>query len=266
MVEFRLSPQEDWIFGVKMRGAILSFGPSGSEVAAASVASTLMLGVGLVVALSSSSGWTINGHAVENPAAMTVLGSLTVAYAIGFFVTSVLAGVRADHEGIVLRRIWRRQHVPWGSVAGVYVQETAPQRWSLYSGPDFMQWRARPVSSWSVGVVERIDGTSLRLPGFVAAARDQGLSLGFPTATELKIQALARFKAHVTGGSADLPARSGVIAAPAASKWTIPAYLIGSLALWLLMSWAAGTLLSPAFVVLGILVSLVRARQRQRFG
>ena len=266
MVEFRLSPQEDFVFGVRMRGATLSFGPSGSEVTAASLVSTLMLGVGLALALSSSSGSTINGYPVENPAAMPVLGSLTVVYAIGFFVTSVRAGVRADHEGIVLRSLWRRQHIPWGSIAGVHVQETAPQRWSLYVGADFMQWRARPVSSWSVGVVERVDGTSLRLPGFVAAVRDQGLSLGLATATELKMQALARFKAYVTGGSADLPAGPGVIAAPAAAKWTIPAHLAGGLVLWLLVSWAVGTLVSPAFLALGILVSLVRAGQQQRFG
>jgi len=53
--EFRLSPQEDWIFGVKLRRSTLSFGPSGSEVALATVACGLMIFIGAVMAAATAS-------------------------------------------------------------------------------------------------------------------------------------------------------------------------------------------------------------------
>lgn len=81
--EFRLSPQEDWIFGVKMRGSTLSFGPSGSEVVLATVVCSVMIVMGAPMAFSSSYGSTINGYPVKNPTAMLVFGVLVIAYAAG---------------------------------------------------------------------------------------------------------------------------------------------------------------------------------------
>lgn len=265
--KFQLSPNEDWIFGVKMRGSTLSFGPSGSSVAAACLACVMMGGIGALMAFSSSSGSTINGYAVRNPIAMMVFGVLTVAYAVGLLVTSLLVGVRADAEGMLLCRLWRRQRLPWSSIADVRAHETVPHRWDLLSGRNVIKFRMRPVASWSVGVVELLDGTIVRLPGFDAAARDDGLSLGSPTATELKVQALSRYRAHVTGRSSDAPSAVPTrIEDDAGSPWVIVWYIGGCLALWLLVSWAAGTLVSPVLLILGIVISLYQFAQRQRIG
>jgi hypothetical protein len=265
--EFRLSPQEDWIFGVKMRGSTLSFGPSGSEVALASVACGLMIFIGAVMAFGMSSGSTINGYPVENPTAMLVLGIAIIAYAAAFLISSLGVGVRADETGLTLRRLWSRRHVPWNGVAALRAHETVPHRWALFSSPNSLTFQMRTVSSWSIGVVEQLDGTVLRLPGFNAAARTDGLSLGLPTATELKVQALGRYMTCIAGRQN--PLQSG---APAQledahpSPWMIVGYLGAAVALWLLVSWAAGTLVSPVLLIVGIAINGYRFAQRQRAG
>lgn len=265
--EFRLSPQEDWIFGVKMRGSTLSFGPSGSEVALATVACGLMIFIGALIAFSSSSGSTINGYPVENPTAMLVLGISIMAYAAGFLISSLGVGVRADKAGLTLRRFWSRRHIPWSGVSAVRVQETAPHRWDLFAGPNSLKLQMRPVASWSIGVVERLDGTALRLPGFAAAARDDGLSLGLPTATELKVQALGRYMACTTGRQIESPSELPTqIENGRSSPWLIVWYLGAAIALWLLVSWAAGTPVSPVILLIAVVTSLYRFAQREHTG
>ena len=265
--KFRLSPQEDWIFGVKMRGSTLSFGPSGSEVALATIACSVMIVIGALMPFTSSSGSTINGYPVKNPTAMLVIGVLLIAYAAGFLISSLGVGVRADQAGLTLRRFWSRQHIPWSGIATVRVQETIPHRWDLFAGPNYLKMQMRPVASWSIGVVERLDGTALRLPGFAAAGRDDGLSLGLPTATELKVQALGRYMACTTDreieSQSDMPTQ---IENGHSSPWMIVRYLGGAVALWLLVSWAAGTLVNPVMLIVGAVISLYRFAQRGRIG
>lgn len=265
--EFRLSPQEDWIFGVKMRGSTLSFGPSGSEVALATVACGLMIFIGAVMAFGMSSGSTINGYPVKNPTAMLMIGVAIIAYAAGFLISSLGVGVRADATGLQLRRLWSRRHVPWSDVAALRAHETVPHRWDLFSGPDYLKFQMRPVSSWSVGVVEQVDGTVTRLPGFNAAARTDGLSLGLPTATELKVQALARYMTRITGvhnqPQTDVPTQ---LSDGEPSRWMLVGYLGAAVALWLLVSWAAGTLVNPLLLIVGIVFNVYRFTQRQRVG
>ena len=216
---------------------------------------------------TSSSGSTINGYPVKNPTGMTVLGVLTVAYASWFLVSSLLVGVRADADGLTLRRLWRSQRILWSTIADVRAHETVPHRWDLFSGPNIIKLRMRPVTSWSVGVVALIDGTVVRLPGFHTAARDDGLSLGTPTATELKVQALNRYRAHTTGIASDASTRTPTaIEDDAASPWIIVWYLGGCLALWLLVSWAAGTFVSPGLLIVGAAVSIYQFIQHRRIG
>lgn len=125
----------------------------------------------------------------------------------------------------------------------------------------------RPVASWSIGVIERLDGTALRLPGFAAAGRDDGLSLGLPTTTELKVQALGRYMACATGRQIEPPSEVPTqIEDGRSSPWRIVWYLGGSVALWLLVSWAAGTLVSPALLIVGIVINLYLFAQRERTG
>lgn len=262
-----MSPQEDWIFGVKMRGSTLSFGPSGSEVALATVVCGVMIVMGALMAFSSSYGSTINGYPVKNPTAMLVFGVLVIAYAAGFLISSLGVGVRADEAGLTLRRLWTRRHIPWSGIVAVRVHETVPRRWDLFAGPNYLKMQMRPVASWSIGVVERLDGTALRLPGFAAAGRDDGLSLGLPTATELKVQALGRYMACTTGrqieSPGDIPTQ---IEKGHSSPWMIVWYLGGAVALWLLVSWAAGTLVNPVLLIVGVVINLYRFAQRERAG
>ena len=136
----------------------------------------------------------------------------------------------------------------------------------LFSGPNVVKFRMRPVASWSIGVVERLDGTVLRLPGFAAAARDDGLSLGLPT-TELKVQALSRYMTCATGRPIESPSKAPTqIEDSASSPWMIVWYLGGSLALWLLVSWAAGTLVSPVLLIVVIVIGIYRFAQHERSG
>ena len=227
----------------------------------------LMIVLGALTAFTSSSGSTINGYPVKNPTAIVVLGVSIVAYAVGFLISSLGVGVRADEAGLTLRRLWSRRHIPWGAVSTVRVQETLPRRWDLLAGPNYLKLQMRPVASWSIGVVERLDGTVLRIPGFVAAGRDDGLSLGLPTATELKVQALGRYMACATGRPIEPPSEMpGQIEDGRSSGWSIVLYIGVSVALWLLASWAAGTLVSPGLLIVGIAISIYRFAQRERTG
>lgn len=266
---FRLSPQEDWIFGVRMRGDVLSFGPSGSVVAMVSFAGVAMGAMGALMALGGSSGSTINGYTVKNPTALVVMGILVVVYAAGFLVASLLVGVRANDEGVVIRHLWRRRRLPWASIVAVRAHETEPRRWRMFWGPNVAQARMNLIASWSVGVIELVDGTIVQLPGFDAAARDDGLSLGLPTATELKVQALARYMSVVTGRPIDTAAPAPArIEDPddAWSVWMLLGYIGGAFALWLLVSWAAGTIVSPFFLVVGAVVGLYQFASHRRAG
>lgn len=265
--EFRLSPQEDWIFGVKLRRSTLSFGPSGSEVALATVTCGLMIFIGAVMAFGMSSESTINGYPVKNPTAMQVLGIAIIAYAAGFLISSLGVGVRADETGLTLRRLWSRRHIPWNGIAALRTHETVPHRWDLLSGPNQLKFQMRTVSSWSIGVVEQLDGTVLQLPGFNAAARTDGLSLGLPTATELKVQALGRYMTCITGRQNPLQNGEPTQLEDARpSPWMLVWYLGAAVALWLVVSWAAGTLVSPVWLIVGIAINVYRFAQRQRAG
>jgi hypothetical protein len=198
---------------------------------------------------------------------MMLLGLLTVGYAAVFLIRSLVVGVIADADGLTIRRLWRRRQVRWSSVGAVRVYETVPERWSASYGPDRVTWRMRSVASWSVGVVELVDGTSVRLPGFRAASRGDGLSLGLPTVTELKVQALHRYMACMTGRRSDLPTASPIrIEDPTSSRWDIVWYLVAAAALWLVASWAAGTLVSPVMLVVGAVFSLYQLSTRRRVG
>ena len=256
--QFRLLPEEDWIFGLKMRGKVLSFGPSGSVVAMASFTGSVMTAIGALMAFGSTRNTTISGHAVKNPTAMSVMGGLLVVYAVSFLIASLLVGVRADEDGVLIRHLWRRRRVPWSSIVGVRAHETEPRRWRLFWGPDVAEARRNLITSWSLGAIELVDGSVVPLPGFVAAARADGLSLGLATATELKVQALCRYMSVITGRPIESAALRERIEDPddTWSLWMLLSYLGGALALWLLVSWAAGTVVSPLFLLIGAVVSV----------
>lgn len=267
--EFRLSPQEDWIFGVGMRGGSLVFGPSGSVVAMACFGSLFMAGFGILMMLTSSSDTTLNGYTVENPAAMVVLGAVALGFSIWYLVASLLVGLRADEEGLTIRRLVRRRRVPWDTVAAVRAHETAPERWVTFWGPNIITWQMRPVASWSIGVLEMAEGVTVRLPGFEAAARGDGLSLGLPTATEIKVQALRRYMSHVTGRPLDTSTELGASIPEDEETNALLWFVLGSfgvLAGWLLVSWAAGTFVSPALLVIALLFGAFQFARRRRVG
>ena len=126
---FRLTPQEDWIFGVKMRGSTLSFGPSGSEVAIASLVGVVTVGLGSLMAITSSSESSIGEYPVKNPTAMLILGVLMAGYGVVCLASSLLVGVRADADGVLVRCLWRRRRLPSDWLAAVRTHETMAHRW-----------------------------------------------------------------------------------------------------------------------------------------
>lgn len=127
----------------------------------------------------------------------------------------------------------------------------------------------RPVASWSLGVVELADGTTVELPGFMAAARDDGLSLGLATATELKVQALRRYMTHETGRTLDAmpePPPRAQDRSEDPSAWNLVGYFAGGISVWLLASWAAGTLTNPGLLAAGLVFALAQTLWRRAVG
>lgn len=143
---FRLSPQEDWIFGVKMRGQVLSFGPSGSALAMSTAICVMTSGMGALMAFASSAGTTVNGYEVKNHAAMAVTGGLVTLYGAIALVASLLVGVRADASGVHVRRLWRRRVLPWESIVSLRCRRPsrtvgAPTSGPIRSGCRCDRWR-----------------------------------------------------------------------------------------------------------------------------
>ena len=250
-----------------MRGSVLSFGASGSAVVQAVFGSILALGVGALIATSSSDGATINGHVVEHPGVLLLIGAGLCIAGPAFVVSTFLTGVRADEHGVHIRRAWRAKQIPWDQVVDIRAHETVPLRWSTLAGPDMVTVRMRPVASWSVGVVELREGTIIRLPGFIAAARKEGLSLGTATATELKVQALARYRATITGvpqmsPTSDVP--TPLEDDPPSRRWMV-SQIGAAIALWSVVSWAAGTFMSPVFLVVAVAPAVYRLIMSRRY-
>jgi hypothetical protein len=188
---FRLTPQEDFVHGVSLVGTTLSFKLSGPQLI--EVWLLLVLGlsvaVGLTVVSLVGSGLQLGGPLVA--------GMLATVAIVGYAVARSRSGVTATPGGLSLRWTIRRRELRWADIEDLRSVETPPERWAASAGVGGMGIRPRPISSWSLGLVVLCDGATVPLPTFVSASRDEGLSLGDPTATDLKIEALRRYRREV---------------------------------------------------------------------
>jgi hypothetical protein len=199
-VGFRLTPQEDFVRGVSLHGDKLRFAASGTQVIEA-----LLLCVGamvvLVVAAVTAAGadMVVNGVTVDHPWPVVVAGVLVAA---GFAAQAVglwRSGVVAAPAGLAVRDRWRWRRLGWDEVVDVQAFDTSPERWGAYFAGDAAGVRMRPVASMSLGVAVLSNGVAVGLPSCYSAARGEGLSMGGPTPTELKVAALRRYREQVIG-------------------------------------------------------------------
>lgn len=256
--EFRLAPEEDFLFGVRMRGSALSFGPAAGTLGAAVAIFLVMMLYGVVGMFGRTS--------VEHPIALHLHDGILMVAASTYLAIVVRSGVRADASGLTLRRI-RRRHIAWSEIADVRAHETEPTRWRLLVGPDHVALSPRAVRSWSVGVVECCDGEVIVLPGFLTAGRKDGISLGAATAVEIKVRALRRFRGHVTGTPVEPMTDPTPLAPGAPAWWPFAAITLLGVVMWSLQSWAVGELANPLFLVIGLAAVAIRiAIGRRRAG
>lgn len=256
--EFRLSPEEDFLFGVGMRGSALSFGPAAGSLGVATALFLVTMLYGVV--------GTFDRTSVEHPIALHLHDGILVAAASAYLAIVVRSGVRADASGLTLRRI-RRRHIPWSEIADVRAHETEPTRWRLFVGPDHVALSLRAAQSWSFGVIERCDGEVIALPGFLTAGRKDGISLGAETAAEVKVRALRRFRGHVTGSPVEPMTDPTTLAPEPTAWWPFAAITLVAVVMWSLQSWAVGELVNPFFLVIGFAAAAIRiaiGRRRSR--
>ena len=246
---FKLSPQEAFIFGVSQRGGQLRFGPSGSRLMMAVATAVIGLLGGLLFAWAPD-GTTINGGVIVNRTPAIIAGALIIVGTFSFAALVWRSGVVADTDGLLLRQGRRVRRVPWTAVEAVGSYERNLGRARFLANGSSVGFSNRYVGSWSVGVVTIRPGGNILLPGLVAAGRDEGLSLGEPTAAEVKAAALRRYGESVTGRAlaATTPistARS--LGGPGRGRQFIEQFLFLA-SIYALNAWAVANWTVPKFV------------------
>lgn len=265
---FELTPQEDFVRGVRYADGVLSFGPSGTQVIQALLCGVAgLFGAALGAAGAVSGRMEVAGLPVTNRWAGAVFAAVSLLIGSAIAAGLLRRGVSANSSGLQIRRFWAWAEVPWETIADVVAVETAERKWVTTAGASGIRVGATPVGSWSLGLAVRGDGSAVELPSFVAAARDEGLSLGRATATELKVQALRRYREQVVG-----PWASSSVAIRSVDEPTRTIELILDLAtptaLWLLACWSVGELVTPAWLLVAYVVigyGWFRRRRRDPF-
>lgn len=198
--EFRLTPHEDFVRGVSLHGSTLRFAASGAQLIEAGIMSVAAaIAVVSAALMATGSGTTVNGLRIDHPwpvvAAALVIACVLIVRAVAL----CRSGVVATPRGLALREGWRWRTLGWDQVADVQTVQTATERWTAFFGGDGLELRTPPVGAFSLGVVVTADGTAVALPSCSAAARDEGLSMGGPTPSELKVAALRRYREETVG-------------------------------------------------------------------
>lgn len=192
---FDLTPQEDLLWGVSLHGTTLRFTASGTQVIEAGLMLVAAVGAGVAAVITASGApGTFNGYEVDHPLPVVVLFVIVACGFIAGAATALGSRVEATPEGLVVHDHWRRRTLGWEQVVDVQAVDTAHQRWRGFAGPGLAGFWMRPVAANSVGMAVTVDGMVVRLPSFRASARGEGLSMGGPTATEVKVAALRRFR------------------------------------------------------------------------
>lgn len=262
---FRLTPQEDFVHGVSLVGTSLRFIASGTQLIEAWL--TIILGIPLAVGLVAASyagRATVNGVEVARPEGAAAVGALILVAIVAYATARMRSGVTATPDGLTLRRTFRRRELIWSEIEDLQAVETSPERWAAFLGGGGVALRAQPVGSWSLGLVVLQSGTAVPLPAFVSASRGEGLSLGGQTPTELKVEALRRYREELVDAWPPNPGAPTKVES-ATTAWSIAFDLAWPLVLWLALSWAAGTLVAPLLPLMayvGIFYQRWRIRRR----
>jgi hypothetical protein len=239
---FRLTPQEDFVRGVSLHGQTLRFAASGTQVIEALLlcaAATIVLIGSAVTAAGVDT--MLNGVTVDHPWPVVVAGVLVAA---GFVVQAVglwRSGVVASPEGLAVRDRWRWRRLGWNEVVDVQAFDTAPERWGAYFAGDAAGVRMRPVASMSLGVAVLSNGVAVALPSCYSAAKGEGLSMGGPTPTELKVAALRRYREQAIGPWPDPQPPTSFVDAQRGVSWIAAVLLAvaGPALLWVTLNLAS---------------------------
>lgn len=171
MGRFRLTPQEDYVFGVSLRGDRLVFGPAGGEI----VRFVLLVPIAVFVAFGFA--------ATEDGALAWLVPTAIGVGALGYGVTVLRARVVATPDGVAVRRFVHTRLVPWSAIDRIVVED-------VRRGVSF----GRRAEVGAVAFLRLADRTSVRLPGFVSAAEREPMALGGATVTRTKVDALLRYR------------------------------------------------------------------------
>jgi hypothetical protein len=126
-------------------------------------------------------------------------------------------------------------------VVEVQAFDTTPERWGAYFAGDAAGVRMRPVASMSIGVAVLSNGVAVALPSCYSAAKGEGLSMGGPTPTELKVAALRRYREHVIGPWPDSELPTSFVDAQRGVSWIVTVILavVGPALLWVTLNLAS---------------------------
>lgn len=181
-------PAHGSLWGVSSEDRVLRFGPSGSQ----RIQAGLFLSVGIAIgaftlAISAQSG------SYGGIVAGTLMSALSLTAGVGLLRRRVIA----TPSHLRLRAGIRESTIDWTDIASLDVVDSFSGRtaWRVSSLGAVL--RVRPVGKWSIGVARLRDGSTVRLPSFVSAARGEGLSMSGPTPTERRVDALRRYRESV---------------------------------------------------------------------
>lgn len=185
---------------MSLHGSTLRFAASGTQLIEAGTAcfgaATALVLAGMTAAGTET---TIIGYRVDHPwpvvaAALVIAGGLLVQA-----VALARSGVVATPEGLALRENWRWRNLSWTEIVDLQAVDTSTERWATFFDGDEIGVRMRPVGAYSLGVIVTADRDAMVLPSCQSAARGEGLNMGGPTPTELKVAALRRYREQVVG-------------------------------------------------------------------
>ncbi len=195
--EFRLEPNEDFLFGVSLERGTLRFGPPGAVLlwtAVVSVVGLIIAAATLIIPFDS-----FNLLFWEAPPAVgRVIAVGIVCAVLTSLVVHLRAGTRADPEGVIVRSSLRSRRYDWATIVGTRIVETKPVApFRMIIGDHGGAIRADVDSSKAYLVLD--DSSQVHLRSFDAAARAPGARSAVATPTEVKVAALRRYRETVFG-------------------------------------------------------------------
>jgi Bacterial PH domain len=177
-----LTPSEDFLFGVRMKGDSIRFGPAGGELLWAGI----FLPLALVVSVGSL--WAGRGGLT------TVLAVWIAVGGTGYLIAAARSRVLASPDGVTVRGALRSQHYPWSQISDITVVDGTPTPPFRLSIGEHGGGGIRPDVDSCKAYLVLVDRSLIRLAGFESAIRTSGLSGGTASPTEIKVGALDRYR------------------------------------------------------------------------